>query len=90
MKLEDIDLEFEDEAIKAIAKKAVSQKTGARGLRSIVENLMITIMYDIPSLEGAKKVVISGECVTKGVAPKVYSDNGTLMLEDLNKMEITG
>ncbi|MBK5200256.1 MAG: ATP-dependent Clp protease ATP-binding subunit ClpX [Spirochaetaceae bacterium] len=90
MKLEDIDLEFEDEAIKAIAKKAVSQKTGARGLRSIVEKLMITIMYDIPSLEGAKKVVISAECVTKGVSPKVYSENGILMLEDLNKMEITG
>lgn len=90
MKLEDIILEFEDEAIKAIAQKAVSQKTGARGLRSIVENLMISVMYDIPSLEGAKKVVISGECVTKGVSPKVYSENGTLMLEDLQNMEITG
>jgi len=90
LRLENIDLEFEQDAILAIAEKAVSQKTGARGLRSIVENIMLTIMYDIPSLEGASKVVISRECVTQGATPKVYTEGGTLMLEELNKLEITG
>jgi ATP-dependent Clp protease ATP-binding subunit ClpX len=90
LKLENIELEFEEGAILAIAAKAVSQKTGARGLRSIVENIMLTIMYDIPSLEGAAKVVIFEECVTKGSTPRVYTEGGTMMLEDLNKMEITG
>jgi ATP-dependent protease Clp ATPase subunit len=47
-------------------------------------------MYDIPSLEGAAKVVIFEECVTKGSTPRVYTEGGTMMLEDLNKMEITG
>ncbi|MGD1818214.1 MAG: ATP-dependent Clp protease ATP-binding subunit ClpX [Pleomorphochaeta sp.] len=78
-KLEDVELEFDDDAVTAIAQKAVDQKTGARGLRSIVENIMISIMFDIPTYKNAKKVVLTKECVTDGVMPKVYSETGDLI-----------
>ena len=71
-KLDGIDLEFTPEAVRAIAEKSFSQKTGARGLRSIVENLMLDVSYDIPSMEGVDKVVIDRENVEKGTKPKVY------------------
>jgi ATP-dependent Clp protease ATP-binding subunit ClpX len=87
-KLEDVQLEFEEDAVKAIAAKAVEQKTGARGLRSIVENIMISIMFDIPSHKNATKVILTKECVTEGAKPKVYSTDGTL-IEFVKTQEIT-
>ncbi len=87
-KIEDIELEFNDDAVKAIAQKAVDQKTGARGLRSIVENIMISVMFDIPTYKEAKKVVFSKECVTGGEKPKVYTSDGELLNFDKTK-EIT-
>ena len=71
MKLDDVELEFKDDAITAIASKAVERKTGARGLRSIVEELMIDIMYDIPSIKGKKKVIITKEVVEESQKPEV-------------------
>ena len=71
MKLDGVTLIFTDEAIDAIAQQAVERKTGARGLRSIVENIMIDIMYDIPSLSGEKKVVITGEVIRTGEKPEI-------------------
>jgi len=56
--MEDVELEFRDEALRAIARKAMQRKTGARGLRSILETTLLDIMYDLPSLEGVSKVVI--------------------------------
>lgn len=56
--LEDVELEFREDALKAIAKKAMERKTGARGLRSIVENVLLDTMYELPSMEGVSKVVI--------------------------------
>jgi len=70
-KLDNVDLEFEAGAISAIARRAIDMKTGARGLRAIVESLMMDIMYDIPSMKGAKKVTISEEVVTKAEKPEV-------------------
>ena len=55
---EGVDLEFRDEALDAIAKKAMARKTGARGLRSIVEAALLDTMYDLPSMEDVEKVVI--------------------------------
>ncbi len=69
--LDGIDLDFTDEAVSAIAEKAFKQKTGARGLRSIVENLMLDVSYDIPSLSDVKKVVITRENVEKNTKPTV-------------------
>jgi ATP-dependent Clp protease ATP-binding subunit ClpX len=56
--MEDVDLEFREEALRAVARKAMKRKTGARGLRSILENTLLDIMYDLPSMEGVSKVVI--------------------------------
>jgi len=70
-KLDDVELEFEDRAIDAIAEKAIERKTGARGLRAIVESLMMEIMYDIPSIKGAKKVIITESVVTANEKPEI-------------------
>jgi ATP-dependent Clp protease ATP-binding subunit ClpX len=70
-KLDDVELEFEERAIDAIARKAIERKTGARGLRAIVEGLMMEVMYDIPSMKGAKKVIISENVVTTNEKPEV-------------------
>lgn len=70
-KLDGIDLVFQKEAVEAVAKKAYEQKTGARGLRSIVENIMMEIMYEIPSLTGVTKVVVNQDCVEKGTEPEI-------------------
>ncbi len=71
MKLDGIELVFTDDAISAIAEKAFTQKTGARGLRSIVENLMLDISYDLPSVKGVTKVIIDRENVEKNILPQV-------------------
>ncbi|WP_137166377.1 ATP-dependent protease ATP-binding subunit ClpX [Salinimonas lutimaris] len=63
--LEDVELEFRDDALNAIAKKAMQRKTGARGLRSIVEAILLDTMYDLPSADDVKKVVID-ETVIRG------------------------
>jgi ATP-dependent Clp protease ATP-binding subunit ClpX len=69
--MEDVDLTFADEALGAISKKAIERKTGARGLRSIMEIILLDTMFDLPSLEGVKKVVISKQ-VIEGTAPPLY------------------
>lgn len=61
--LDDVKLSFEDDAIKEIAKKAFDQKTGARGLRTILENLLLDVMYEIPSKEDIKEVVVTKESI---------------------------
>jgi ATP-dependent Clp protease ATP-binding subunit ClpX len=71
MELDNVQLEFEDGAIEAIAKKAVDRKSGARGLRSIVESIMIDIMFDIPSIEGNKRVTVTREVVEKSKKPEI-------------------
>jgi ATP-dependent Clp protease ATP-binding subunit ClpX len=68
LRLDGVTLVFEDDAIDAIADKAIKRNTGARGLRAIVESLMMDVMYEIPSIEGAKRVVVSRATV-EGLAP---------------------
>jgi len=75
-KMEGVDLEFREDALKAIAHKAMERKTGARGLRSIVEGVLLDTMYDLPSIEDVSKVVID-ETVIKGEsAPILLYENG--------------
>ncbi|MDR1024636.1 MAG: ATP-dependent Clp protease ATP-binding subunit ClpX [Treponema sp.] len=69
--IDDVKLEFTEEAIDAIADTAIKQKTGARGLRAIVEKLMTGIMFDIPSIPGSKRVVITQDVVVKSEAPEI-------------------
>ena len=71
LKLDDVDLEFEDEAVTAIAELAIVRKTGARGLRAIVENVMIDLMFDIPSIEGPKRVIITRDVVNNDEKPEI-------------------
>jgi ATP-dependent Clp protease ATP-binding subunit ClpX len=70
---DDVQLEFTEGAINAIAETAIKQKTGARGLRAIVERLMTNIMFDIPSMEGNKRVVITQDTVEKSEPPEILS-----------------
>ena len=69
-------LEFEPEALSAIAKKAIDRNTGARGLRSIIEHSLMETMYEIPSLENVEKVIVTKECIEdKDVKPSIiYMD----------------
>ena len=62
-------MEFTPEALVAMAKKALERKTGARGLRSIVEGLLLDTMYDLPSLEKLQKVVVTESSVTENEPP---------------------
>ena len=64
------ELEFEKDALDAIADKAIERNTGARGLRSIVEDIMLDIMYSVPAKENVKKVIITKETVTDGKEPR--------------------
>ena len=74
--MEGVELEFRDDALKAIAHKAMERKTGARGLRSIVEGVLLDTMYDLPSIEDVSKVVID-ETVIKGESdPILLYENG--------------
>ena len=67
--LDNVELEITDGAISAVAKRAIELKTGARGLRTILENLMIDTMYDLPSIEDIQKVVVDEAVVTNGAKP---------------------
>lgn len=77
--LDNIKLTFTDGAVHAIARKSFEQKTGARGLRSIVENLMMDISYSIPSVPGVKEVVVDEDSVIMGTKPKVLGSNNMLL-----------
>lgn len=70
-KLDDIDLEFDKEAIVAIARKSLRLKTGARGLRSVLENIMLGCMYDAPSAGDVKSVRITRQCVEENNEPQI-------------------
>ena len=67
--MDEVELEFDDEALKAIAKKAVERKTGARGLRSIIEETLLDIMYEIPSREDIEKCLITKETIINDGEP---------------------
>ncbi len=71
-----MELEITPEALTEIAAKAIQRKTGARGLRSIMESILVQTMYDVPSLEQAKKVVVTKECVTEGKQPEILDAAG--------------
>jgi len=73
--MEDVRLSFSDDALSAIAKRAIKRATGARGLRSIMEGILLDTMYDLPSYEGVEEVVINGEVVTGTAKPLlIYAD----------------
>jgi len=74
--IDDVKLSFEDDALVYIAQKAIDRKTGARGLRSILEEILLDIMYELPELSGYE-VVITEEVVTSGAKPLYIKDKKT-------------
>ncbi len=83
--LEGCELQFEEDALKAVAQKAIKQKTGARGLRSILEKAMLDVMFEIPSLAGVKSCVISKQVIDGDEQPKITFGNGEL--KKIDKIE---
>ena len=75
VKMDKVELEFTDEALRAIARKAIELKTGARGLRSVIEGIMMNVMYEIPSMNDVTKCIITEEAVTKKEMPKLVYKN---------------
>ncbi|HRK03094.1 MAG TPA: ATP-dependent Clp protease ATP-binding subunit ClpX [Oligoflexia bacterium] len=71
-----VELEFEEEAISAIAREAIKRNTGARGLRAIMESCMLDVMYDIPNKADVKKVIVTRNCIEKGERPIVMMADG--------------
>ena len=74
LKLDDAELEFTDGALEAVADLAIKHKTGARGIRAIVEGFMTDVMYKLPSLKGHKKVIISEDVVTGSKEPEIITE----------------
>jgi len=73
--LENAQLTFTDDALKAIAKRAIERKTGARGLRSILEDILLNTMFELPGMDGVEEVVVNEEAVTSDAAPlMIYAD----------------
>lgn len=76
-----VELEFTEEALREIARLAIQRKTGARGLRSIIESIMLDVMFDLPSRDNIKKCIITKETVTDDMPPTLVMDDGTVVNE---------
>ena len=77
LSLDNVEFEIEDAALEAIAEKAIARQIGARGLRAVMEETMLSIMYEIPSDLSIQKVIITAECVNGG-KPTIIRDNNHL------------
>ena len=84
---DNVDLEFEDEALYSISSKAISRNTGARGLRTIVEDLLLDVMYDIPSKKNVDKVIVTKESI-EDKKVKVIHNSDNLKLDENAKNDI--
>ncbi|MBS4194857.1 ATP-dependent protease ATP-binding subunit ClpX [Lederbergia citri] len=79
LELDEVELEFEDEALHEIAKKAIERKTGARGLRSIIESIMLDVMFELPSRDDITKCIITKDSVVNNKPPKLVLEDGTII-----------
>lgn len=75
-KMDNIELVFDDDAIKAVAEKSIRLKTGARGLRSVIENMMLDCMYEVPSIGDVAKIKVSRGCVEGVAKPQIIKRAG--------------
>jgi ATP-dependent Clp protease ATP-binding subunit ClpX len=82
LEIDDVELQFEEGALTEIAKKAIERKTGARGLRSIIEGIMLDVMFDLPSRDDITKCVITKETVINNGVPKLLLEDGTVVAEE--------
>jgi ATP-dependent Clp protease ATP-binding subunit ClpX len=73
--MEGVELEFRDQALAAISRKALDRKTGARGLRSIIEHALLDVMFELPSMHNVQKVVVDENVIASGGQPiLIYAD----------------
>lgn len=79
LEMDDVELEFEEEALKEISKEAITRNTGARGLRSIIEALMLDVMFDLPSRDDISKCLITSDVVQKKSAPQLTTKEGQVI-----------
>ena len=80
--MDDIELVFTEDALHAIAEDAIKQKTGARGLRTVVEEILLDVMYEAPSLPDIKKCVVSQDTVANRRRPLLVTESGRVLGED--------
>ncbi|MFF5994484.1 ATP-dependent protease ATP-binding subunit ClpX [Lysinibacillus sp. KU-BSD001] len=85
LELDNVELEFEEEALVEISKLAIERKTGARGLRSIIEATMLDVMYELPSRDDIVKCIITAETITNKAEPKLLLADGTVYKKDNEK-----
>ncbi|MGD9677433.1 MAG: ATP-dependent protease ATP-binding subunit ClpX [Vulcanibacillus sp.] len=85
--MDDVKLEFEDEALITIAKEAMKRNTGARGLRSIIETALLNVMYELPSRSDVDRCVITKDTILKKVPPILYNKSGKLLEINIKKEE---
>ncbi|MBN8191167.1 ATP-dependent protease ATP-binding subunit ClpX [Bacillus sp. NTK074B] len=79
LELDDVELEFTEDALLEISKKAIERKTGARGLRSIIETMMLDVMFDLPSRDDIKKCIITKETILEDAVPHLMLEDGTVI-----------
>jgi ATP-dependent Clp protease ATP-binding subunit ClpX len=79
LELDDVELEFTEDALLEISKKAIERKTGARGLRSIIETMMLDVMFDLPSRDDIKKCIITKETILEDAVPHLMLEDGTMI-----------
>lgn len=82
LELDNVDLEFEESALIEIANRAIERKTGARGLRSIIESIMLDVMFELPSRNDIKKCIVTKESVLNNEPPKLVLEDGTIIEGD--------
>ncbi len=82
LEIDEVELEFEEGALTEIAKKAIERKTGARGLRSIIEGIMLDVMFDLPSRDDIQKCIITKDTVIDNSLPKLVLADGTVVAEE--------
>lgn len=83
--MDDVELEFEEKALEAIADKAITRNTGARGLRAIIEEIMLDVMYDIPSRDDVEKCIINKKSVLKEGSPELIINENKKTKSSTNK-----
>ncbi len=71
MEMDGVELSFEEDALRAVAKKAIERKTGARSLKGIIEDVMLDVMFDIPRTDEPRRVLITKECIDEGARPEI-------------------
>jgi ATP-dependent Clp protease ATP-binding subunit ClpX len=79
LEMDNVELHFDEEALEAIAAEAIKRKTGARGLRAIIESIMLDVMFDLPSRDDVTKCSITKESVVNKEAPKLTTREGRVV-----------